>query len=236
MVGVIGVNYRIFKALSKAGISVFFVSQAASENNTSIGVQPADAELAAEVLSQEFSQEIAQGEINKVKCECGLAVVAIVGESMKHRPGIAGKLYGTLGRNGINVVASAQGAAETNISFVIRQEDQRKAMNVLHDSFFLSEFQVLNIFLAGVGLVGNNLLDQIHRQQPKLLKDNSLQIRVVGIANSSKYLLNREGINLATYRSLALCSVRMAQHTLQLGFEYCTVPSFIPFHTVLLVL
>ncbi len=200
MVGVIGVNYRIFKVLSKAGISVFFVSQAASENNTSIGVQPGDAELAAEVLSQEFSQEIAQGEINKVKCECGLAVVAIVGEGMKHRPGIAGKLYGTLGRNGINVVAAAQGAAETNISFVIRQEDQRKAMNVLHDSFFLSEFQVLNIFLAGVGLVGNNLLDQIHHQQPKLLKDNSLQIRVVGISNSTKCLLNREGIDLSTYK------------------------------------
>ena len=200
MVGVIGVNYRIFKALSKAGISVFFVSQAASENNTSIGVQPADAELAAEVLEAEFSQEIVQGEINKVKRECGLAVVAIVGENMKHRPGIAGKLFGTLGRNGINVIASAQGAAETNISFVVRQEDQRKTMNVLHDSFFLSEYQVLNIFLAGVGLVGNNLLEQIRLQQAKLLKDNSLQIRVVGITNSSRFIFNREGLDLTKYK------------------------------------
>jgi len=207
MVGVIGVNYRIFKALSKAGISVFLVAQAASENNTSIGVQPEDAELATEVLTAEFSQEIAQGEINKVKCECGLAVIAIVGENMKRRPGIAGRLFGTLGRNGINVMAVAQGAAETNISFVVRQEDQRKAMNVLHDSFFLSEYQVLNIFLAGVGLVGSNLLEQIRCQQPKLLRDNSLQIRVVGISNSSKYLLCRDGIDLATYReSLAASS------------------------------
>ena len=202
MVGVIGVNYRIFKSLAKAGISVFFVSQAASENNTSIGVRTEDADLAAEVLSHEFAQEILQGEINQVKQERGLATIAIVGENMKHTPGIAGKLFGTLGRNGINVIACAQGASETNISFVVSVGSLRKAMNVIHDSFFLSEYQVLNIFIAGIGLVGTNLLEQIRLQQPTLLRDNSLQIRVVGVSNSRKYILSREGIDLTTYREV----------------------------------
>ncbi|MDR0511119.1 MAG: aspartate kinase, partial [Rikenellaceae bacterium] len=161
MVGVIGVNYRIFKALAKAGVSVFLVSQAASENTTSIGVRNNDAQLAEKVLSEEFSAEIAMGEINKIFVERDLATVAIVGEDMKHTPGIAGKLFGTLGRNGINVIACAQGASETNISFVVSLDSQQKAMNVIHDSFFLSEYQVLNIYVAGVGLVGEKLLEQI---------------------------------------------------------------------------
>ena len=200
MVGVIGVNYRIFKALSKAGISVFFVSQAASENTTSIGVRNDDADLAVEVLNVEFHQEILQGEINDIKQERNLATVAIVGENMKHTPGIAGKLFGTLGRNGINVIACAQGASETNISFVIAVESLRKALNVIHDSFFLSDYQVLNIFLAGVGLVGRNLLEQIHQQQLKLQQDNSLQIRIVGVTNSQKYVVDRGGIDLSHWR------------------------------------
>lgn len=199
MVGVIGVNYRIFKTLAKAGISVFFVSQASSENTTSIGVRNSDADLSVSVLNEEFAQEIDLGEINKVKQERNLATVAIVGENMKHTPGIAGKLFGTLGRNGINVIACAQGASETNISFVISIDSLRKTMNVIHDSFFLSDYQVLNIFIAGVGLVGRNLLEQIRMQQPKLLEENSLKINVVGMTNSRKYLINREGINLSTY-------------------------------------
>ena len=202
MVGVIGVNYRIFKALAKAGISVFFVSQAASENTTSIGVKNADAELAEKVLGEEFAREIEMGEINRVKSEHDLATVAIVGDNMKHTPGIAGKLFGTLGRNGISVIACAQGASETNISFVIELDHLRKALNVIHDSFFLSEYQVLNIFIAGVGLVGRNLLDQISQQQHKLERDNSLQIRIVGITNSKKWIIDREGIDLARYRDL----------------------------------
>ncbi|MCD8072193.1 MAG: bifunctional aspartate kinase/homoserine dehydrogenase I [Alistipes sp.] len=200
MVGIIGVNYRIFKSLAKAGISVFFVSQAASENNTSIGVNSRDADKAVEVLTEEFSLEIQQGEINPVKRECGLATVAIVGENMRLTPGISGKLFGTLGRNGINVIATAQGASETNISFVVQEKSLRKAMNVIHDSFFLSEYQVLNIFIAGVGLVGANLLEQLRLQQPKLLKENALQIRVVGITNSRKLITDRKGIDLSRYR------------------------------------
>ena len=200
MVGVIGVNYRIFKTLAKSGISVFLVSQAASENTTSIGVRNDDADLAMEVLTDEFAQYIALGEINKIKKEPNLATIAIVGENMKHTPGIAGKLFGTLGRSGINVIACAQGASETNISFVVSLDSLRKTLNVLHDSFFLSDYQVLNIFIAGVGLIGSNLLEQIRLQQAKLMKENSLQIRVVGATNSKRYIVDRDGLDLKTYR------------------------------------
>ncbi|MDP4271030.1 MAG: bifunctional aspartate kinase/homoserine dehydrogenase I [Bacteroidota bacterium] len=200
MVGVIGVNFRIFRALAKSGISVFLVSQAASENNTSFGVRNTDADLAVKVLKEEFEHEISIGEINDIKAEKDLACVAIVGENMKHTPGIAGKLFGTLGRNGINVIACAQGASETNISFVIRLDNLRKALNVIHESFFLSDYQELNLFVAGVGLVGGNLLQQIQKQQEKLLKEKSLKINVVGLINSKHCLFKREGINLENYK------------------------------------
>jgi aspartokinase/homoserine dehydrogenase 1 len=195
MVGVIGVNYRIFKALSEAGISVFMVSQASSENTTSFAVRNADADLAVEVLRKEFQLEINQGEIHDIVAEKGLATVAIVGENMKRTPGIAGKLFGTLGRSGISVIACAQGASETNISFVIQGEYLRKALNSIHDSFFLSEYQVLNIFLTGIGTVGSDLLKQISRQRQTLMEQNRLKLNVVGIANSKKLLLRREGLN-----------------------------------------
>ncbi|MGL4293519.1 MAG: bifunctional aspartate kinase/homoserine dehydrogenase I [Bacteroidales bacterium] len=199
MVGVIGVNYRIFRTLAKSGISVFLVSQASSENTTSIGVCNADADLAVKVLNQEFAHEISMGEINEVEAEKNLATVAIVGENMKHTPGIAGKLFNTLGRNGINVIACAQGASETNISFVIEISSLRKALNVIHDSFFLSEYQVLNIFLSGVGGVGKHLLGQIKKQQEKLLRHNSLLLRIVGMANSRHSIFCREGLDLENY-------------------------------------
>lgn len=200
MVGVIGVNHRIFRTLATSGISVFLVSQAASENTTSIGVKNSDADLAVKVLSEEFAQEIRMGEINEIKQERNLATVAIVGENMKHTPGIAGKLFGTLGRNGINVIACAQGATETNISFVVSIDNLKKALNVIHDSFFLSEYQVLNIFLAGNGVVGSNLLGQIKMQQEKLMKEKSLHLKVIGISNSRKFIMNRDGLDLQTYK------------------------------------
>ncbi|MDR3260215.1 MAG: bifunctional aspartate kinase/homoserine dehydrogenase I [Tannerella sp.] len=196
MVGVIGVNYRIFKTLAKNGISVFMVSQASSENNTTFAVKNEDADLAVQVLNEEFVLERAQGEINEVVAEKELATVAIVGENMKRTPGIAGKLFGTLGRAGISVIACAQGASETNISFVIKLEFLRKALNSIHDSFFLSEYKVLNLFIAGVGTVGGKLLEQIRIQQSTLMEQNSLKLSVVGIANSKKRLLCREGLNL----------------------------------------
>ena len=143
MVGVIGVNRRIFTALADNGISVFLVSQASSENSTSIGVRDEDATMAVKVLNNEFAKEIETGAMYPMHAESGLATIAIVGENMKHTPGIAGKLFGTLGRSGISVIACAQGASETNISFVISSKYLRKSLNVLHDSFFLSEYKVL---------------------------------------------------------------------------------------------
>lgn len=136
MVGVIGVNYRIFKTLAKNGISVFMVSQASSENNTTFAVRNADADLAVKVLDEEFALERAQGDMSDTVAEKDLATVAIVGENMKRTPGIAGKLFGTLGSAGISVIACAQGASETNISFVIKLKYLRKALNSIHDSFF----------------------------------------------------------------------------------------------------
>lgn len=200
MVGVIGVNNRIFKALAQAGISVFMVAQASSENNTSIGMKSEDAEKASQVLNEEFEREIESGIIYKVKAEYGLSTVAIVGENMKRTPGIAGRLFGTLGRNGINARAFAQGASETNISFVISNNELKKTLNVIHDSFFLSEYKVLNIFICGIGTVGKSLLEQIHNQQKKLIQENGLKLNIVGIANSKKVLLNREGLNLENYK------------------------------------
>ena len=198
MVGIIGVNYRIFRALAKNGISVFLVSQASSENNTSIGIRPVDGEKAIRVLREEFAHEMAQGEISNIFTEDGLATVAVVGGSMRHMPGIAGKLFGTLGRNGINVVACAQGAQEINISFVVKKESLRKALNVIHDSFFLSEYQVLNLFVIGVGTVGSSLIEQLRQQHDKLMESKRLKINVVGVASSNKLLTDSDGLPLDT--------------------------------------
>lgn len=200
MVGVIGINKRIFRALADNGISVFLVSQASSENSTSIGVKDEDAEKACRVLNEEFIKEIETGELFPITSEAELATVAIVGENMKHTPGIAGKLFGTLGRNGISVIACAQGASETNISFVVERRLLRKSLNVIHDSFFLSEYQMLNLFICGIGTVGGSLIKQIHSQRQKLMQENGLQLNVVGIANSKKCILNRAGIDLSDYQ------------------------------------
>lgn len=200
MVGVIGVNFRIFKALAGKGISVFMVSQASSENSTSIGVRNDDADSACEVLSEEFAREIEMGQIFPIHAEKNLATVAIVGENMRRNPGIAGKLFGVLGRNGINVIACAQGASETNISFVVESASLRKSLNVIHDSFFLSEYQVLNLFICGVGTVGNSLINQIRQQREKLMRERGLKLNVVGIARGSRAIFNRDGIELKNYR------------------------------------
>ncbi len=202
MVGVIGVNARIFTALTKHGISVFLVSQAASEHTTSFAVRNADADHAINVLREEFAAELAAGTFNNISAEPNLATVAIVGENMKHTTGIAGKLFNTLGRNGISVIACAQGASETNISFVIEHKNLRKALNVIHDSFFLSDTQVLNLFVVGVGNVGRHLLAQIHAQQENLLEKKALRLRLVGLANSRKYVFTRDGIDTENYHEL----------------------------------
>lgn len=207
MVGVIGVNRRIFTTLAENGVSVFMVSQASSENSTSIGVTDDDADRACEVLNREFAKEIEMGAMYKMKLERDLATVAIVGENMKHTPGIAGKLFGTLGRNGISVIACAQGASETNISFVVERKSLRKSLNVIHDSFFLSEYQVLNVFLCGVGTVGGSLLEQIAGQRQKLMKERNLQINVVGIASGHNAMFDRNGIDLSQWEENGKLSV-----------------------------
>ncbi len=200
MVGVIGVNRRIFTALADNGISVFMVSQASSENSTSIGVRDEDADKAVQTLNDEFDKEIKTGAMFPMHAESGLATIAIVGENMKHTPGIAGKLFGTLGRSGISVIACAQGASETNISFVVHSKFLRKSLNVLHDSFFLSEYKVLNLFVCGVGTVGGNLLQQIATQYRQLAETQRLKLNVVGIASSRNAIFCREGIDLENYR------------------------------------
>ena len=202
MVGVIGVNRRIFSTLANKGISVFMVSQASSENSTSIGVRDEDAAAAAEVLNAEFAKEIETGAMFPMQVESGLATIAIVGENMKQTPGIAGKLFGTLGRSGISVIACAQGASETNISFVVDGKFLRKSLNVLHDSFFLSEYKVLNLFICGIGTVGGMLLEQIRTQQQFLMQSRRLKLNVVGISDVDNFVLDRDGIDLDNYEKI----------------------------------
>lgn len=200
MVGVIGIDYRIFRALTDMGISVFFVSQASSENSISIGVRNEEADITAAIINEVFAKEQEMGEIDPCTVQKNLATVTVVGDRMKRVPGISGKLFGTLGRNGISVIAIAQGALETNISFVVELDSLRKTLNVIHDSFFLSEYQVLNLFICGIGTVGGSLIEQLRAQQDKLAAERNLKLHVVGIANGHKALFNREGIGLSNYR------------------------------------
>jgi aspartokinase/homoserine dehydrogenase 1 len=206
MVGVIGVNQRIFTSLAEHGISVFMVSQASSENSTSIGVKESDADEAVKVLNEEFGKEITTGAMFPMHAESGLSTIAIVGENMKHTPGIAGKLFGTLGRSGISIIACAQGASETNISFVVSGQYLRKSLNVIHDSFFLSEYKVLNLFLCGVGTVGAKLIEQIRSQYESLKQESQLLLNVVGIASSRNAIFSRDGLDLTNYREALAAS------------------------------
>ena len=200
MVGVTGISMRLFSALAKENINVILISQASSENSISVAIDSSKAELAEDAIRKEFEREIAVGKINKVEVENELSIVAIVGENMKHSTGIAGKLFNTIGKNGINIIAIAQGASELNISWVVKNSDLRKTLNVVHESFFLSENAEVNVFMLGIGLVGGNLLKQIQQQQEKLLKEKHLKIKLVGVANSRKMLLDREGIAIDGFK------------------------------------
>lgn len=200
MVGVTGISQRLFSALAQNKINVILISQASSENSISVAVDSNKAALAESAIKSEFEREILSGRINKVDVERDLSIVAIVGENMKHSTGIAGKLFNTIGKNGINIIAIAQGASELNISWVVKNSDLRKTLNVVHESFFLSENVELNVFLLGIGLVGGNLLKQIQQQQEKLLREKHLRVKLVGVANSRKMLLNREGIAIEGFK------------------------------------
>jgi aspartokinase/homoserine dehydrogenase 1 len=197
MVGVTGISMRLFSSLAAKDINVILISQASSENSISIVVETDQAPLAQKAIENEFKREIGLKQINNIIIDTEMSVVAIVGENMKHTTGIAGMLFNCVGKNGVNVYAIAQGASELNISFVIKEKDIKKALNVIHESFFLSEYTRLNLFLAGKGTVGSKLLKKIKDQAGKLYNTNKLQIRLVGVAGSRKMILDREGLDPA---------------------------------------
>lgn len=215
MAGIIGVNSRIFTVLADKNISVFLVSQSSSETHISLGIKAEHADLACQLLNKEFAHEIAEGSMMPVSPMKDLATVAIVGENMKSNAGIAGKLFSVLGRNGISIIAAAQGTEERNISFVVDKKYLRKSLNVIHDSFFLSVYQELNVFICGIGTVGGDLIEQIAAQREKLMKENNLKINVVGISRSTKGIFNREGIDLAHYKELLADGIPMDIETLR---------------------
>ncbi len=199
LVGVTGTSMRLFKVLAEHKINVILISQASSEHSISFAVRPQDAEIAEECIKQEFLDEI-ESKIIKLQVEDDQSIVAIVGENMRHTPGIAASMFNNLGRNGVNVTAIAQGSSELNISAVIQNKALRKALNVIHEGFFLSDFTTLNVFQVGIGTVGGDLLEQIKNQQDTLHEDERLQINVVGIADVDNMIFNEEGIDLATYK------------------------------------
>ena len=200
MVGVTGISMRLFTALARENVNVILISQASSENSISIAIEENAVELARTAIQTDFEKEIINSQINKISIETNLSIVAIVGENMKHSTGIAGKLFSTIGKSGVNIIAIAQGASELNISWVVRNEDLRKTLNVVHESFFLSENVELNVFLMGIGTVGGNLLEQLQKQQAKLLKEKHLNIKLTGVANSRKMVFDRDGIDIATFK------------------------------------
>jgi len=200
MVGVTGISMRLFSALASENINVILISQASSENSISVAIDDHSVERAEGAIREEFEKEIRKGQINKIELESDLSIVAIVGENMKHTTGIAGKLFSTIGKSGVNIIAIAQGASELNISWVVKNEELRKTLNVVHESFFLSENVELNIFLMGIGTVGSHLLMQLEKQQDKLLKEKHLKLKLTGVANSKKMLFVREGIKIQSYR------------------------------------
>jgi bifunctional aspartokinase / homoserine dehydrogenase 1 len=195
--GVVGVSMRLFGTLAKEKINVILISQASSEHSICFAIESNFSAQAKAAIEKEFHYEILGGEMDRIVMENDLAIVAIVGEGMKHNPGTSGRMFSALGKAGVNVHAIAQGSSELNISVVIRQADTSKALNVLHEAFFLSDRKVLNIFLVGTGLIGKELVKMIDQQFAKLATQNHLEINLVGIANSKKMLFNADGIKLA---------------------------------------
>ncbi len=194
LVGVSGIGRRVFGALAARNINVFLTSQASSEYSLCMAVLPRQAEEARKVIEEEFRHEIRDDLIENVAIESGLSTVAVVGEHMRKTPGIAARLFTALGNNGINVVAIAQGSSELNISTVVARTDEAKALNAIHDAFFLSGTTSLNVFLVGTGLIGRTLVRQIARQRPALLRGRNLDLRLVGVANRRRMLFHPHGI------------------------------------------
>ena len=201
MFGVPGIAGRIFGALAQAGINIILITQGSSEHAISFAVQPAAADRAREVVEEAFAFEIDRAVVNRVKVERELSVVAIIGENMRYQPGISGRLFRALGQNGINAVAIAQGSSELNVSVVIAKDDETKALNALHEAFFLSDHRTLHLFIVGVGLIGSTLLQQIEKQNDYLRERRGMEVKVVGLANSKKMLFEAEGIELTDWQS-----------------------------------
>ena len=200
MVGIPGFSKRLFEALANEAVNVILITQSSSEHSICVGINEAETAKAKRAIDHAFSFEIQSGKVEPLKVEKGLSIVALVGEQMKSHPGISGKMFGVLGRNGINVRAIAQGSSEKNISAVLSASDVQKAINVLHEEFFETTYKQLNLFIAGTGNVGGKLLAQIQKQYQYLQDNLRLQIRVVGLANSKNNLINEEGIDLSIWK------------------------------------
>lgn len=196
LMGVVGVSMRLFGTLAKENISVILISQASSEHSICFAIEGSRTNDAKSAIEKEFLYEVRNREMDEVKVEENLAIVAIVGENMIHNPGTSGRMFSALGKSGININAIAQGSSELNISAVVHEQDIGKALNVLHEAFFLSDRKVLNVFLVGTGLIGKSLLAMIQKQFDQLAKQNHLEIQVVGIANSKKMLFHEDGLTL----------------------------------------
>lgn len=199
--GVPGIAGRLFGTLAQAGINIILITQGSSENAISFAVQPKDAKSAKRVVEKEFEYDRQMGLVRTVKVEDELSVIAIIGENMRYRPGISGRLFNALGKNGINAVAIAQGSSELNVSVVINRADESKALNALHEAFFLSDTKALHLFVIGVGLIGGTLLEQIKKQSDFLKQNRSLELKVVGLANSKKMLFHSDGIDLDNWKT-----------------------------------
>ena len=200
MVGVSGTSMRLFGALARKNINIILITQASSEYSITFAVVPSDSEIASEALNEEFLVEINHNKELKILVEKNLSIIAIVGERMKNTPGISAILFKSLGQNGINVIATAQGSSELNISVVIKNESLKKALNVIHDGFFLSRFKEMYLFIAGTGLVGSSLMKQIQKQHSTLLSEHNLKINLVGVSNSRKMLIDKKGIPMDNYK------------------------------------
>ena len=204
MVGVTGFSARLFGAMAGRGINIIFITQSSSEYSICFAVQPLEAEAAAEAALFEFSREIAAGTIEKPVIENDLSIIAVVGARMKKTAGISGKVFHALGRNGISVVAIAQGSSETNISAVIAKQDETKAVNAIHEAFFLSGVRSVNLFLLGTGLIGGTLLEQIAKQKEILANEYRIQINLAGIGDVNRMILNAAGLDPKTAGSLLI--------------------------------
>ncbi len=200
MVGIPGFSKRLFEALSNEKINVILITQGSSEHSICVGIDEANVAAAKDSVDGAFSHEIATGKVQPLIIEKDLSVIALVGDHMKSHPGISGKMFGALGRNGVNVRAIAQGSSERNISAVVAAPDVKKAINILHEEFFETSYKQLNLFITGTGNVGSRLLAQLRQQQPYLQEFLRLQVRVIGMANSKKMIFNDEGIDLDDWK------------------------------------